>query len=54
MIERQIESPIPTPLDFVVKKWLENAFKIFWSYPRPCVTNRDQHITSLVCLGADM
>ena len=50
MIERQIESPIPIPPDFVVKKWLENAFKIFWSYTWPCVTNRDKHITSLVLL----
>ena len=38
---------------FCREKWLENAFKVFRSYTRPTVTNRDQHITSLVCLGAD-
>ena len=52
MMDRQIDSPIPTPLDSVVWKASKTCSRV----PDQClarITHRDQYATSLAPLGAE-
>ena len=53
MIERQIDSPMPMPLDLVVKKALNSRSASSAADPDTAVLHRHQHLVVLVLVRSD-